>query len=161
MIHLENLREYIQLQFDPFSEKVVWISDQERTEHHTSLKPGHWFNIKMSSYQHRKFHCGDKAIIRLSYILMVLQIVSNCQGLHCLLQANIKVNTKSPHNWPFVRGIHRIPLTKGQLCGKSPHVMTSSWEWPCHSTQLFLSASIPCLSFKFPYISEETACQVV
>ena len=29
---------------------------------------GTWFNIKMSSYQYRKSHCGDKTVIRSSYI---------------------------------------------------------------------------------------------
>ena len=27
-----------------------------------------WFNIKMSSYQYRKSHCGDKTVVRLSYL---------------------------------------------------------------------------------------------
>ena len=30
--------------------------------------PGPWFNIKMLSYQYRKFHCGDKTILWLSYL---------------------------------------------------------------------------------------------
>ena len=30
--------------------------------------PGHWFNIKMSSYQYRKSHCGDKTVVRSSYL---------------------------------------------------------------------------------------------
>ena len=30
--------------------------------------PGPWFNIKMSSYQYRKSHCGDKTILQLSYL---------------------------------------------------------------------------------------------
>ena len=30
--------------------------------------PGPWFNIKMLSYQYRKSHCGDKTILRLSYL---------------------------------------------------------------------------------------------
>ena len=30
--------------------------------------PGPWFNIKMSSYQHRKSHCGDKTILRPSFL---------------------------------------------------------------------------------------------
>ena len=30
--------------------------------------PGPRFNIKMSSYQHRKSHCGDKTVVRSSYI---------------------------------------------------------------------------------------------
>ena len=30
--------------------------------------PGPWFNIKMTSYQYRKSHCGDKTIWRPSYL---------------------------------------------------------------------------------------------
>ena len=30
--------------------------------------PGGWFNIKMSSYQYRKSHCGDKTVVRSSYL---------------------------------------------------------------------------------------------
>ena len=29
---------------------------------------GLWFNIKMSSYQYRKSHCGDKTVVRSSYL---------------------------------------------------------------------------------------------
>ena len=32
------------------------------------IKPGPWFKIKMSSYQYRKSHCGDKMVIRSSYL---------------------------------------------------------------------------------------------
>ena len=32
------------------------------------LKSGSWFNIKMSSYQYRKSHCGDKTAVRSSYL---------------------------------------------------------------------------------------------
>ena len=30
--------------------------------------PGRWFNIKMPSHQYRKSHCGDKTILRPSYL---------------------------------------------------------------------------------------------
>ena len=30
--------------------------------------PRPWFNIKMSSYQYRKYHCGDKSAIKSSYL---------------------------------------------------------------------------------------------
>ena len=30
--------------------------------------PGPWFNIKMSSNQYRKSHCGDKTVVRSSYL---------------------------------------------------------------------------------------------
>ena len=29
---------------------------------------GPWFNIKMTSYQYKKSHCGDKTVVRLSYL---------------------------------------------------------------------------------------------
>ena len=32
------------------------------------FSPGPWFNIKMTSYQYRKSHCGDKTILRPSYL---------------------------------------------------------------------------------------------
>ena len=33
-----------------------------------SASPGPRFNIKMSSYQYRKSHCGDKTFVRSSYL---------------------------------------------------------------------------------------------
>ena len=32
------------------------------------MRPGPWFNIKKTSYQHRKSHCGDKTVVRSSYL---------------------------------------------------------------------------------------------
>ena len=32
------------------------------------LQPGSWFSIKMPSYQYRKSHCGDKTVVRSSYL---------------------------------------------------------------------------------------------
>ena len=40
-----------------FSESAYWHSIS-----------GPWFNIKMTSYQYRKSHCGDKTILRPSYL---------------------------------------------------------------------------------------------
>ena len=33
-----------------------------------TLSPGPWFYIKTPSYLHRKSHCGDKRVVRLSYL---------------------------------------------------------------------------------------------
>ena len=33
-----------------------------------AILSGPWFNIKMTSYQFRKSHCGDKTILRPSYL---------------------------------------------------------------------------------------------
>ena len=40
-------------------------------DHNTTWRywyTGPWFNIKMTSYQYRKSHCGDKTILRPSYL---------------------------------------------------------------------------------------------
>ena len=37
--------------------------------------PGPWFSIKMSSYQYSKYHCGDKTILRLSYLHIWISIL--------------------------------------------------------------------------------------
>ena len=39
-----------------------------RRSYHHSENPGPRFNIKMTSYQYRKSHCGDKTIWRPSYL---------------------------------------------------------------------------------------------
>ena len=43
-------------------EVKAWMSNDK------SDSPGGWFNIKMSSFQYRKSHCGDKTILRPSYL---------------------------------------------------------------------------------------------
>ena len=40
---------------------------RKRHIHDTAAHPGPWFNIKMSSYQYRKSHCGDNTDVRSSY----------------------------------------------------------------------------------------------
>ena len=43
-------------------------SDQHMSHYCCCWCPGPWFNVKMTSYQYRKFHCGDKTILRPSYL---------------------------------------------------------------------------------------------
>ena len=53
---------------------LIWIQSIDQSTHQSSnqstnpVRPGPWFNIKMSSYQYRKSYCGDKTIIRPSYL---------------------------------------------------------------------------------------------
>ena len=53
----------------------IFISGPKRVSRakiiHVSLWPnipGPWFNIKISSYQYRKSHCGEKTVVRSSYL---------------------------------------------------------------------------------------------
>ena len=40
----------------------------QETTGFSAKEPGPRFNIKMSSYQYRKSHCGDKTVVRSSYV---------------------------------------------------------------------------------------------
>ena len=42
-----------------------WLATDSTQWHYLT---GGWFNIKMTSYQYRKSHCGDKTILRPSYL---------------------------------------------------------------------------------------------
>ena len=41
---------------------------KKKLQNSTPLTPGPRFNIKLTSYQYRKYHCGDKTILRPSYL---------------------------------------------------------------------------------------------
>ena len=55
-----------------------WVSRIERT-------PGPWFNIKMSSYQHRKSHCGDKTVVRSSYLHNGISYTGKMSSLYWIM----------------------------------------------------------------------------
>ena len=44
------------------------VASYDQTYYHQWSNPGPWFNIKMPSYQYRKSHCGDKTVVRSSYL---------------------------------------------------------------------------------------------
>ena len=56
--------------------------------------PGPWFNIKMTSYQYRKSHCGDKTILRPSYLHNRISYTDKMASLYwikALISSYVKV----------------------------------------------------------------------
>ena len=58
---------------------------------------GPWFNINMTSYQYRKSHCGDKMIVKSSYLHNVISFTGKMTSLYwlsarffvrCILRSN-------------------------------------------------------------------------
>ena len=47
---------------------MAWCQTYTKASVTITTAPGGWFNIKMTSYQYRKSHCGDKKILRPSYL---------------------------------------------------------------------------------------------
>ena len=60
--------------------------------------PGPWFNIKMSSYQYRKSHCGDKTVVRSSYLHNGSSYTGKTTSLYWIRaqDANFKMSNVSP-----------------------------------------------------------------
>ena len=75
-------------------------------------------------------HCSD-----VKWVSRHLNSPASGRLVQEFVQTNIKINIKTPDNWPFVReytGDGWVPLTKGQWYGKLFHVKSPlciAWLW--------------------------------
>ena len=61
------------------------------------IDPGGWFNIKMPSYRYRKFHCGDKTILRPSYLHNGIPYTGKMKSLYWIrAQVSCNIPAYSP-----------------------------------------------------------------
>ena len=71
--------------------------------------PGPRFNIKMTSYQYRKFHCGDKTVARSSYLHNGISYTgkTSClywiRALRCSTTDLVRISPRKPigMGWPL------------------------------------------------------------
>ena len=75
-----------------------WDKYHQGNRQHFSLiwvcgwRTGPWFNTKMSSYQYRKSHCGDKTILRPSYLHTGISYTGKTASLYWIgAQVNVFV----------------------------------------------------------------------
>ena len=60
-----------------------------------SVDPGPWFNIEMSSYQNRKSDCGDKTVVRSSYLHKGISYTGKMTSLYWIRAlVDVAVNLK-------------------------------------------------------------------
>ena len=59
-----------------------WMLPILYCEYHACRCPGGWFNIKMTSYQYRKSNCGDKTVVRSSYLLNGISYTGKMTSLY-------------------------------------------------------------------------------
>ena len=72
------------------------------------VSPGCWFNIKMSSYQYRKSHCGDKTILRPSYLH---------NGISILVRRHLYIESGPRPQWVKESNYCRVsPAINSHLC---------------------------------------------
>ena len=91
--------------------ELVWEIGQT-SQYLNEWWSGSWFNIKMSSYQYRKSHCGDKTILRPSYLFNGISYTGKRTSFYsirnhiirCYMSSqghNVVINTESlvEHAW--------------------------------------------------------------
>ena len=86
--------------------------------------PGTWFNIKMSPYQYRKSHCGDKTVVRLSCLCNGISYTGKMTSLYWIRALAAFPNlcvTKPPK-------LHITGFLCDQAAGQAIHI---SHHWLC------------------------------
>ena len=83
--------------------------------------PGSWFNIKMPSYQYRKYHCGDKTILRPSYLHNEISYTGKTASLYWV---RAQVLYMTYHNWDHMR------IIEFQNTSISLLTICSGWQKP-------------------------------
>ena len=67
----------------------LWRHRDEMDSYGVTQDSGGWFNIKMTSYQYRKSHCGDQTILRPSYLHNGISYTSKMSSLYWIRAQNV------------------------------------------------------------------------
>ena len=81
-------------------------------------KPGGWFNIQMSTYQHRKSNCGDKTILRLSYLHNGTSYTGKIASLNWIRALTSLKYPTLPSRYQWVELTLAFSWTHVQLCSR-------------------------------------------
>ena len=73
-------------------------------------EPGPWFNIKMSPYQYRKSHCGDKTVVRSSYLHNGISYTGKMTSLYWIGIQDISRNAMTYFLWRMFQSAHQKGL---------------------------------------------------
>ena len=84
------------------------------------VSPGPWFNIMMS-YQYRKSHCGDKTVIRSSYLLNGISYTSKMSSLYwvgaqVIMSMVVSMVLHMQYEWVLVFNDERFQLPAQTQC---------------------------------------------
>ena len=67
-----------------------WVKAKHRVLNHL-LEAGGWLSIKIPSYQYRKSHCGDKKILRPSYLHSGISYTGKMTSLYWIRDLDIQI----------------------------------------------------------------------
>ena len=87
---------------------------------HAIMEPGGWINIQMPSYQYRKSHCGNKTILRPSYLHNGISYTGKMTSLYWIRAQTLLLSGHSSlllHE--FITYLKQVDMVynKSQWCG--------------------------------------------
>ena len=82
--------------YDCPSASEVTLKDMGKIRHYWTTT-GPWFNIKTSSYHYRKSHCGDKTVVRSSYLRNGISYTGKMVSLYWISPQNVTKHAVSAY----------------------------------------------------------------
>ena len=101
--------------------KYIWVNKFH------SL-PGPWFNIKMSSYQYRKSHCGDKTVVRSSYLHNGISYTGKMSSLYWIVALGAS----------YIKGLKRVVVAVVVVVHAVEAVVAADARYFISNTWLFI-----------------------
>ena len=105
-------------------------------ETHCCWCPGVWFSIKMSSNQYRKSHCGDKTILRPSYLHNGISYTGKMTSLYwiralgpCISRPSANMVLTIKDKWTLLFHEEHISTTRAPSQYKDH--LSQVWGFPC------------------------------
>ena len=124
-----------------FDDQIIFGQNESWYPKYVHLKikffeTGGWINIKMSSYQYRKFHSGDKTILRPSYLHNGISYMGKMTSLYWIRALVLLLRELALWMWPVdVTWVHSLSVVSvsslGQWERTLRNVTSSLIGWDC------------------------------
>ena len=129
------------------------------TSHELSMyfiwSPGPRFNIKMSSYQYRKSHCGDKTVVRSSYLHSGISYTGKMSSLYWIGAPMKSMLNVSTHNVCSKHGIQMSFICNSLWIPQKVHTMCEIWikyKFPIYSFRIEIHFPMSFCEWKSLYL---------
>ena len=119
------------------------------------MRPGPLFNIKTSSYQYRKSHCGDKTVVRSSYLHNGISYTGKMSSLYWIRA--LTVVTQAYEKWYLTNWIFVLFMAIFMVCSVTNFhfIWTTVVIFSCDQAALQMVFSVRlsvCPSHLFDYV---------
>ena len=112
---------------------LIEIYEWGNHQHHFYFSSGLWFNMMMLSYQYRKYHYGDKTVIRLSYLRNGIFYNGRVASLHGISPHSILNQPRTEiyqwEKWPYHFQSKLTHLSLDKMAAISQMIFSDEFVW--------------------------------